>query len=71
MRCATVLDGASNQGIFESFVENVLVLRLYAGDVVVMGNLSSHKGVRLRILIESAGARVLYLLPYSPDLNPI
>ena len=71
MRCATVVDGAINQGIFESFVENVLLPRLSAGDTVVMDNLSSHKGTRVQLLIESVGAAVLYLPPYSPDLNPI
>ena len=55
MRCVTVVDGAINQGIFESFVENVLVPRLSPGDTVVMDNLSSHKGTRVRTLIESVG----------------
>lgn len=71
MRCATVVDGAINQAVFESFVENVLLPRLSAGDLVVMDNLSSHKGLRVKTLIESVGAAVLYLPPYSPDLNPI
>jgi transposase len=71
MRCSTVVDGAVNADVFEAFVEQVLVPDLRAGDVVVMDNLSSHKRARTRQLIESAGAQLLFLPPYSPDLNPI
>ena len=71
MRCATVVDGAINQEIFESFVATVLVPALRAGDTVVLDNLSSHKGTRVAGLVESVGARVVYLPPYSPDFNPI
>jgi len=71
MRCATTMDGAVNQDVFQSFVRQVLVPSLSPGDGVVMDNLSSHKGVGVRALIESAGATLLYLPPYSPDLNPI
>jgi transposase len=71
MRCSMTVDGAVNREVFEAFVEQVLVPTLSPGETVVMDNLSSHKGVRVRELIESAGARVLYLPPYSPDLNPI
>jgi transposase len=71
MRCSTVVDGAVNADVFEAFVEQVLVPQLRSGDTVVMDNLSSHKRARTRQLIEAAGAQVLYLPPYSPDLNPI
>ena len=71
MRCSTVVDGAINQDVFESFVAGVLVPSLVAGDIVVMDNLSSHKGAQVGKLVESVGATVLYLPPYSPDLNPI
>ena len=71
IRCSMVVDGAVNGDVFESFVEHVLVPELGAGDVVVMDNLSSHKRVRTRELIEGAGAAVEFLPPYSPDLNPI
>ena len=71
MRCATTVDGAINQDVFESFVQRVLVPALHPGDLVVMDNLSSHKGKRVASLIESAGATVLYLPPYSPNFNPI
>lgn len=71
VRCSTVVDGAVNGDVFESFVEQVLVPALGAGDVVVMDNLSSHKRARTRDLIEDAGARLVFLPAYSPDLNPI
>ncbi len=71
MRCSTVVDGAVNGDAFEAFVEQVLVPELQPGDVVVMDNLSSHKRTRTRERIEAAGARLAFLPPYSPDLNPI
>lgn len=71
MRCSTTVDGAVNREVFEAFVEQVLLPSLKAGDIVVMDNLSSHKGQRVRALIESTGAKLLFLPPYSPDLNPI
>jgi transposase len=71
VRCSTVVDGAVNADVFEAFVAQVLVRELKPGDVVVMDNLSSHKRQRTRALIESAGAQLKFLPPYSPDLNPI
>jgi transposase len=71
MRCSMTLDGAVNRIAFEAFVEQILVPTLSPGDMVVMDNLSSHKGVRVQQLIQAADARLLYLPPYSPDLNPI
>jgi transposase len=66
-----VLDGPLNRPAFETYVAKVLVPELTSGDVVVMDNLSSHKGPRTREMIEAAGARLLSLPPYSPDFNPI
>jgi transposase len=66
-----VLDGPINRRAFETYVEKVLVPELEAGDVVVMDNLSSHKGPHVREMLEKAGAALLYLPPYSPDFNPI
>ena len=66
-----VLDGAINRDAFETYVAQVLVPELRPGDIVVMDNLSSHKGPTIRDLIEAAGAKLLYLPPYSPDFNPI
>lgn len=71
MRCSTVVDGAVNGDVFEAFVEQVLVPELRSGDVVIMDNLSSHKRLRVRELVEASGARLVFLPPYSPDLNPI
>lgn len=66
-----ILDGPINGDAFETYVGKVLVPELKRGDIVVMDNLSSHKRPEVRALIEAAGARVLYLPPYSPDFNPI
>ena len=71
MRCYTVVDCAVNGDVFIAFIQRVLVPALQPGDVVVMDNLSSHKSVRVRQMIEAAGATLRYLPPYSPDLNPI
>ena len=71
MRCSMAVDGAVNRGVFEAFVEQVLAPTLTPGDVVILDNLSSHKGARARELIERRGATLLFLPPYSPDLNPI
>jgi len=66
-----VVDGPINRNAFEIYVEKVLVPELTPGDIVVMDNLSSHKGPAIRAMIEARGANVLYLPPYSPDFNPI
>jgi len=71
VRCSAVLDGAVNAAAFEAFVQQVLVPGLRPGDTVILDNLSSHKRARTRELIEAAGARLEFLPPYSPDLNPI
>jgi transposase len=66
-----VFDGAINGARFLAYVEQALVPILRAGDLVVMDNLAAHKVAGVREAIAAAGARVLYLPPYSPDLNPI
>jgi transposase len=66
-----VLDGPINRDAFQAYVDQVLVPELTPGDVVVMDNLGSHKGPAVRAAIEAAGARLLFLPPYSPDFNPI
>ncbi len=66
-----VIDGAINGELFLAYARRVLVPTLKRGDIVVMDNLSSHKRAGVREAIESAGARLLYLPPYSPDFNPI
>jgi transposase len=66
-----VLDGPINGESFRVYVERVLVPALAQGDIVVMDNLGSHKGKAIRRAIRVAGARLFFLPPYSPDLNPI
>ena len=66
-----VLDGPINGVSFQAYVDQVLVLELRPGDIVIMDNLGSHKGAGVRDAIEAAGAGLLYLPPYSPDFNPI
>ena len=66
-----VVEGAINGELFLAYVAQILVPTLKAGDIVVMDNLSSHKVAGVKKAIESAGAKVLYLPPYSPDFNPI
>ncbi|MEZ5942818.1 MAG: IS630 family transposase [Planctomycetaceae bacterium] len=67
----TVLDGAMNGDFFLAYVEQQLVPTLNQGDLVVMDNLGSHKQAGVRDAIESIGADLMFLPPYSPDLNPI
>jgi transposase len=71
MRCSMVLDGAVNRLAFEAFVGEVLTPTLRPGDLVILDNLSSHKGPRVGQLLRAVGAEVVYLPPYSPDFNPI
>jgi transposase len=66
-----VLDGPINGEWFEAYVAQVLLPTLRAGDVVIMDNLSSHKRVSVREMIEAKGARLRFLPPYSPDFNPL
>lgn len=66
-----VIEQAMNGVIFRTYVERCLAPALQPGDVVIMDNLSSHKIDGVRQAIERVGARVVYLPPYSPDLNPI
>jgi transposase len=65
------VEDATNSEVFETYVERVLAPALRRDQVVVMDNLSAHKGERVRELIEGRGCELLYLPPYSPDLNPI
>jgi len=66
-----VVDGAINGELFLAYVNQILLSTLQAGDIVVGDNLSSHKVSGVAEAIESVGAQVLYLPPYSPDFNPI
>lgn len=66
-----LIDGPMNGNAFLAYVEQILAPTLAPGDIVVLDNLSAHKVAGVRQAIEPAGARLLYLPPYSPDLNPI
>lgn len=68
--CMTV-EGATDTEVFRAFVDNVLCPTLQPGDIVIMDNLQPHKTEATVSAIERTGARVLFLPPYSPDLNPI
>ena len=68
--CMAVV-GSTTKTAFEAYVERLLAPKLSPGQVVVMDNLSAHKGGRVREIAEAAGCEAVYLPPYSPDLNPI
>jgi len=65
------VEGATTREVFEAYLEHVLAPTLRSGQVVVMDNLSAHKGGRVKEIIEGRGCELIYLPPYSPDLNPI
>ena len=71
MGASLVVEGSTNGMVFETYLREVLCPTLSEGQVVVMDNLSAHKGERVRELIEGRGCELIYLPPYSPDLNPI
>ena len=71
MTAPGVIDGAMNGPMFLGYVEQILVPTLACGETVIMDNLPAHKVAGVREAIEAAGAHVLHLPPYSPDLNPI
>ncbi len=66
-----LLDGPMDGEVFRAWCEQMLAPALRPGDIVVMDNLAAHKVAGIRQAIEAAGARLFYLPPYSPDLNPI
>jgi transposase len=68
--CVAV-EGTTTAEVFEAYVEQALAPMLKEGQAVVMDNLSAHKGKKVRQLVEARGCRLLFLPPYSPDLNPI
>jgi transposase len=71
MGSSLTVEGATTSAVFEAYVEQVLAPTLRKGQVVVMDNLSAHKGERIRQLIEERGCELIYLPSYSPDFNPI
>jgi transposase len=71
MVAPAVFDGAINGAAFRAYVEQALAPTLTAGDIVVLDNLASHKVAGVREAVEARGASLIFLPPYSPDLNPI
>ena len=65
------VEGSTTKQVFEAYVKHFLAPVLREGPMVVMDNLTAHKGKKVRELIEERGCELLYLPPYSPDLNPI
>ena len=65
------VEGVTDRKVFEAYIERVLAPSLQCGQIVIMDNLTAHKGERIKELIEERGCELLYLPPYSPDLNPI
>ncbi len=68
---SVAVEGSTTREVFEAYLERVLAPALKPGQIVVMDNLSAHKGPRVRELIEGRGCKLMYLPPYSPDLNSI
>jgi transposase len=66
-----IVDGAANTEIFELYIEQILLSSLHPGQIVIMDNLSTHKGSRIRNAIEKRGCQLLFLPAYSPDFSPI
>ena len=71
VQATMTLEGSVDRGIFELFVEDVLLPTLYPGQVVILDNYKIHKSARARQLIEAKGCQIRFLPTYSPDLNPI
>ncbi len=71
IEAAMTIASPTDGDVFTTYVQQVLSPKLQPGDVVVLDNLSAHKITGIRALIEARGAQLLYLPPYSPDLNPI
>lgn len=71
MTAPMVLDGPMDREMFQAYVEQILAPTLMPGDIVIMDNLPAHRPSAVRAAIETVGATLLYLPPYSPDFNPI
>ena len=71
VRALMTVEGGTDAEVFEAFLERVLVPKLRPGDIVILDNVGAHKPETVRRLIAEAGASLIFLPPYSPDLNPI
>jgi len=66
-----VVDGATDKDVFQAYVQHIILPTLKPSDIVILDNLSAHKNQETRDLIESDGAELWFLPPYTPDFNPI
>jgi len=66
-----MFEGHCNTSVFETYLEEILIPTLQPGKTVIIDNASFHKSLKIKTLIEQAGCKLIYLPPYSPDLNPI
>ena len=66
-----MFQGHCNTGVFEEYLEKILIPQLTKGMIVVIDNASFHKTAKIKKLMQAAGIKLIYLPPYSPDLNPI
>jgi transposase len=71
VRAMMTVEGATDEEVFAAFIQRVLARKLRPGDIVILDNVGAHRTQHVRTVIEATGASVLYLPPYSPDLNPI
>jgi transposase len=71
VRALMTVEGGTEADVFEAFLTHVLVPKLRSGDIVILDNVGAHKPESMRSLIEGAGASLIFLPPYSPDMNPI
>jgi transposase len=71
VRALMTVEGGTDADVFEAFLQHVLVPKLRPGDIVILDNVGAHKPEAMRNLIERAGASLIFLPPYSPDMNPI
>lgn len=71
LEAVMTVNGGTSADVFLAFVEEVLVDAIFPGDIVILDNLSAHKEARVREAVKGLGARLVFLPPYSPDLNPI
>lgn len=66
-----IFQGHCNTEVFEQYLEKILLPQLKKGEIMIIDNASFHKSVKIKHLIQAAGINLIYLLPYSPGLNPI
>jgi transposase len=71
VRALMTIEGGTDADVFEAFLQHVLIPKLRPGDIVILDNVGAHKPEQMRKLIAQAGASMIFLPAYSPDMNPI